>query len=144
MDHLYPSVAKVQRMQLRVIEGRTAEHDWVDQVGVLGGFKCRLDLTFIRPGKDVLPAQEAGVARDRVGVLFCSSRVPLQAGDRLVLTKGPIQGTFDIKNIPDKAQSYAAAHHIEVQVVETNQTLTGPTNFPSQDGPPEPTPLIED
>jgi hypothetical protein len=143
MDHLYASRAKVQRLQLSVESGRTAVHDWRDQQGVLSNFPCRLDLLFIRPGKDVLPAIEAGVARDRVGILFCSSKIPLLAGDRIVLIGGPIQGTFDIKNIPDRAQGFGAAHHIEVQVVETNQTLEGPTAFPSEDGPPEPTPLIE-
>ena len=143
MDHLYASRCKVQRLQLIVADGRTATHDWVDQPGILSNFPCRLDLLFVRPGKDVLPAIEAGVARDRVGILFCAPNVPLQAGDRVVAISGPVQGTFDIKNIPDRAQSFSESHHIEVQIVETNQTLEGSSTFPSQAGAPEPTPPIE-
>ena len=142
MDHLYASRCKVQRLQMIVQEGRTSVHDWVDQPGILANFPCRLDLLFVRPGKDVLPAIEAGVARDRVGILFCAADVPLRAGDRVVTISGPVTGTFDIKNIPDKAQAFSTAHHIEVQVVETNQTLEGATAFPSEAGAPEPTPPI--
>lgn len=142
MDHLYPSKVKVQRLQLIVAEGRTATHDWVDQQGKLAKVPCRLDLLFVRPGKDVLPAFEAGVARSRMGIMFCPANIPLQAGDRIVTLSGPIDGTFDIPNIPDRAQDLDSAHHIEVQITETNQTLTGASTFPSQAGPPEPTPEL--
>lgn len=142
MEHLYASRVKVQRLKLTVQSGRTAVHDWVDQDGVLSNFKCRIDLLFVRPGKDVLPAYEAGVARDRTGLLFCSAKLPLLAGDRIVTLSGPVVGTFSMSSIPDRAQDFSSAHHIEVQIVETNQTLAGPTAFPGEAGPPEPTPLI--
>jgi hypothetical protein len=102
-----------------------------------------MDLLFVRPGKDVLPPFEAGVARNRMGVMFCSSSVPILAGDRIVMLSGPIQGTFEIRNIPDYAQDSSHAHHIEVQVIETNQTLDGPTTFPSTTSVPEATPPID-
>jgi hypothetical protein len=143
VDHLFASRVKVQRLQLTVESGRTAEHDWIDQAGLLANFPCRLDLLFVRPGKDAQPAYEAGVARDRIGLMFCSAKIPLLAGDRIVTISGPIQGTFEIRNIPDRAQDFGTAHHIEVQIVETNQTLTGPTTFPSSDALPEPTPPLE-
>lgn len=145
MDHLFASTVKVQRQQMTVADGRTPRHDWVDQPAPLNQVKCRLDLLFVRPGKDVLPAQEAGVARDRVGIMFCSAAVPILAGDRIVATAGPVSGTFEIRNIPDRAQDYSSAHHIEVQIVETNQTLSGPSTFPSEDAPPAPweTPEID-
>lgn len=139
MEHLYASRVKVQRLQLRVAEGRTAMHDWSDQEGTLANFPCRLDLLFLRPGKDVPAPFEAGVARDRMGVMFCSSDVPLLAGDRIVTLSGPIKGSFEIRSVPDQAQDYGAAHHIEVQVIETNQTLEGPTSYPD-DALPEPLP----
>lgn len=144
MEHLYASRVKVQRLQLFVQEGKQSTHDWVDQTGVLASVPCRLDLIFVRPGRDVLPAYEAGVARSRIGVMFCSPSIPLQAGDRIVTISGPVTGTFEIRNIPDKAQSFDIAHHIEVQIIETNQTLTGDIEFPSYDAPPEPTPPLED
>lgn len=143
MEHLYASEVKVQRLQLVVQSGRTAIHDWVDQTGVLASFRCRIDLNFVRPGKDAPPALNAGVATNRFGLLFCSASIPLQAGDRIVTLSGPVSGTFEIKAIPDTAQDFGSAHHIEVQIFETNQTLSGTSTFPSEDGPPEPTPLIE-
>ncbi len=142
MDHLFASVVKVQRLQLQVQGSTTPIPDWVDQTGVLAAVRCRLDLNFVRPGKDALPAYEAGVAANRIGVMFCSAAVPLLAGDRIVTVSGPVSGTFEIKAIPDIAQDYSSGHHIEVQIVETAQTLSGRTTFPSQDGPPEPTPEI--
>lgn len=138
MDHLYASTVKVQRTQLVVSEGVTAEYDWVDQTGALAAVKCRLDLLFVRPGKDAPPAINAGVAADRFGIMFCSASVPIQAGDRIVTTAGPITGTFEIKAIPDRAQDYSTAHHIEVQIFETNQTLSGASTFPSEAAAPLP------
>lgn len=138
MQHLFSSIVKVQRLQLTVTNGQTAAMDWVDQEGVLAAFPCRLDLVFLRPGKDAPPAYEAGRATDRIGIMFCGGTIPLQAGDRIVTISGPVQGTFDIRNIPDKALDFATAHHIEVQIVETNQTLTGATTFPSENAPPIP------
>lgn len=143
MDHLFASTVKVQRMQLQVVEGRTPYHDWVDQPAPLNAVKCRLDLLFVRVGKDAPPAQEAGAATNRQGVMFCSASVPIQAGDRIVTTAGPVDGTFEIKNIPDRAVDFGSAHHIEVQVFETNQTLAGPTSFPSEVAPPEPIPEVD-
>lgn len=142
MDHLFASKVKVQRLQLIVAEGRTTTHDWVDQPGKLASFKARLDLLFVRPGKDVLPPFEAGVARARMGLMLCNGNIPILAGDRIVTLSGPVEGTFEIRNIPDRAQDFSSAHHIEVQIVETNITLDGPKTFPSEAGPPEPTPDI--
>lgn len=141
MDHLYSSVVKIQRLQIIVRDGKTPIHDWVDQPKQV---RCRLDLTFLRPGKDAPPAIEAGVAPDRVGIMFCSSAVDLQAGDRVVTVSGPVTGTFEIKAIPDVALDYSSGHHIEVQIFETNQTLTSPAMFPGQAGAPEPEELPEE
>lgn len=145
MRHLFSSRVKVQRQQLVVHEGQTAEMSWVDQDAPLDSVPCRLDLVFLRPGKDALPAYEAGRATDRLGVMFCGAEVNLQAGDRVVATSGPVSGTFEIRSIPDRALDFSTAHHIEVQIVETNQTLEGPTAFPSENSPATPweTPPID-
>lgn len=121
MEHLYASLVKAQQTQT-VVEDGMASVQWVDVPGV-PPFRCRLDLTFIRPGKDIPPAQEAGVVQDRIGVLFCSAAIPLRAGYRIVTLEGPIVGTFDIRAIPDVAIGFAAGHHIEVQIIETPQQL---------------------
>lgn len=143
MEHLYSSRVKVQRLQHLVVAGKQATFDWVDQPAPLNSVPCRLDLIFVRPGRDVLPAHEAGVARSRIGIMFCAPNVPLLAGDRIVTIAGPENGTFEIRNIPDKAQDSSSAHHIEVQIVETNQTLdSGDSQFPSEAAPPEPTPPL--
>lgn len=101
--------------------------------GKLGYMKCRLDLQFIRPGKDALPAQQAGVQQDRQGLMFCSNTPFLVAGQRIVCVAGPIQGSFDIKSVPDYALDYTGAHHIEVQVFEANQKKVEGRVFPGRE-----------
>lgn len=123
---------RVERLVLTANNGVPA-YTWVAQGAPLDAVPCRLDLNFVRPGKDQLPALEAGRAPDRVGVLFCASEVALKAGDRVVTTKGPVTGTFEIRAIPDQAVAYASANHIEVQIIEVNQNLTGARTFPSLD-----------
>lgn len=123
MDHLFASLVKAQQTQTVVQDGM-ASVQWVDVPGI-DPFRCRLDLTFLRPGKDIPVAQEAGVVTDRIGVLFCSNTIPLKAGYRIVTLEGPITGTFDIRAVPDVAVAYAWAHHIEVQVIETPQQTAG-------------------
>lgn len=122
MEHLYSSLCKAQKVQTTVHDGE-AETSWVDLPAPLDAFPCRLDLNFLRPGKDAPPAQEAGVAPDRVGVMFCSAALPLKAGYRIVALEGPVTGTFDLRAMPDIALDYSAGHHIEVQIVETPQAL---------------------
>jgi hypothetical protein len=129
MDHLFSSVVKVQRLVRTRVDGMT-EMTWVDQPAPLNAIRCRLDLTFLRPGKDAPPAQEVGTVPDRVGVLFSRVIPGLRAGDRIVTVSGPVTGTFDIKTIPDIAVDYGSAHHYEVQIVESVQSLEPPREWP--------------
>jgi len=107
-------------------------------LGEPGLLQCRLDLTFLRPGKDQPAPIVAGRAPDRTGVCYFdlaadASGVPLVlAGDRLKCVRGPIFGTFEIRLIPDVAQDLAGAHHVEVQVIEVSQMLKpgSPAPFP--------------
>jgi hypothetical protein len=141
----YSSVCQVLRLQPALQPGGGMSMTWeplssvVDPVlNVPGQLQCRLDLTFIRPGKDQPVPVVAGRAPDRVGVCYFdlaadASGVPLVlAGDRLECVSGPIFGTFDIRLIPDVAQDLIGAHHVEVQVIEVSQMLRagGPTPFP--------------
>ena len=111
----------------------------VDPVlGQPGLLQCRLDLTFLRPGKDQPAPIVAGRAPDRTGVCYFDLAVdadgaPLvKSADRLQCVAGPIFGTFEIRLVPDVAQDLTGAHHVEVQVVETSQMLKAgsPQPFP--------------
>jgi len=145
MRLFYSSTCQVLRLQPALLAGGGMSMTWevlssvvdpvLDQPGLL---QCRLDLTFLRPGKDQPSPVVAGRAPDRVGVCFFdlatdASGVPLVlAGDLLECVAGPIFGTFEIRLIPDVAQDFTGAHHVEVQVIERSQALkTGsPTPFP--------------
>lgn len=99
---------------------------------------CRLDIGFTRPGKDQFAPLVAGRPPDRVGVCYYdpvvdSNGLPVvKAGDRLLCVSGPIFGSWEVRVIPDVAQNYIGAHHVEVQVIEVSQALGpgSPTPFP--------------
>lgn len=99
---------------------------------------CRLDIGFTRPGKDQFAPLVAGRPPDRVGVCYYdpvtdSNGIPVvKAGDRLVCVSGPIFGSWEVRVVPDVAQNYIGAHHVEVQVIEVAQALGpgSPTPFP--------------
>lgn len=141
----YTSTCQVLRLNPALGSGGGMSFTWdpvttvvdpvLNQPGLL---QCRLDLTFLRPGKDQPAPVVAGRAPDRVGVCFFDltsdvNGAPLvKAGDRLLCVQGPIFGTFEIRLIPDVAQSLTGAHHCETQVTEVSQMLkpgTSPTPF---------------
>jgi hypothetical protein len=126
MLHLYASTVRIERPSITQVDG-VPEMSWST---VSGGesVRCRLDLNFMRPGKDIAPAPVAGKAPDRIGIMFCSSDTPIRAGDRIVAIPGydgttPVSGTFEVRVVPDQVVGFSFAHHIEVQVIETNQEL---------------------
>ena len=141
----YTSICQVQRLAAVMDAGGGASLTWNDVATVVdpvygqpGLLQCRLDLTFLRPGKDQPMPLVAGRAPDRTGVCYFDlatdlDNIPLVvSGDRLVCVSGPIFGTFELRTIPDVAQSLTGAHHVETQVVEVSQMLQpgSPTPFP--------------
>lgn len=136
MDHLFNSAVRVERLQLEVTDG-VASMNWQQATdadvalnAMLAYLRCRLDMNFIRQGKDIPMAPVAGKAPDRIGVMFTYPYAPIKAGDRIVTidnekNEQPVVGTFEIRAIPDEAIAFSSRHHIEVQVVETNQDLDG-------------------
>lgn len=66
----------------------------------------------------------AGRAPDRMGTMFFDRGCDVRAGDRIKCLTGPIEGTFEIRAIPDVAQGFSVLHHYEVQVVEVARSLT--------------------
>lgn len=146
MDHLFISTVRVEELQLTLVGGRPAmdwsqaHHEDAELDAMLGALKCRLDLNFVRPGKDILPAPIAGRAPDRIGLCFTYAYAPLKAGQRLVTIPNeygelPVSGTFEIRVIPDLALDYSTGHHMEVQILETNQKLEGLWPFDEDSDP---------
>ena len=137
LRHLYATRVEVLRLSGTVIRGNPVL-TWVKvantldpALGAPGELLCRIDLQFQRLGKDQPMPLVAGRPPDRVGVLFCDMTGNLLAGDRVRTITGPVTGTFEIRSIPDPALDLGAAHHLEVQVVEVAQALTGPQMFPA-------------
>jgi hypothetical protein len=141
----YTSVCKVLRLDTALQSSGGMTMSWPQVPTVVdpilnepGLLQCRLDLTFLRPGKDQPAPIVAGRAPDRVGVCYFdlatdADGIPLVlAGDRLECASGPIFGTFEVRLIPDVAQDLIGAHHVETQVVEVSQMLKpgSPTPFP--------------
>lgn len=129
MRHLYRSVVEVLT-DGSYTRGGSLIHGWHraesmfdPYLGRVGYLACRLDLNFIRPGKDEPPMQTGGRAPDRVGVLFCDPTPYLKVGHRLKCVDGPINGLFEIRNVPDEAQDYVGVHHLECSIVEVAQSL---------------------
>jgi hypothetical protein len=154
MEHLFNSAVRVERMDLVVTDGdavmdyaqATDEDPALD--AMLQFLKCRLDMNFIRQGKDLPPAPVAGRAPDRIGVMFTYPYAPIKAGDRIIAIENeqgeiPVVGTFEIRYIPDEAVGFASRHHIEVQIIEVGQALTA-GNWPAEELLPPIVPLPED
>jgi hypothetical protein len=138
MRHLFNSRVEIRRMHAQLVNG-TPDFQWLrlDQLptpvltppdtllGVASELMCRLDLNFVRPGKDQPMPVVAGRAPDRMGVAFFDYTDVVKAGDRIVCLSGPVVGTFEIRAIPDPAIGYTSAHHVEVQIIEVAQKTTG-------------------
>jgi hypothetical protein len=130
MRHLYNTQAEVVRLTTDMQDG-LATQSWqkldaiVDPyLGTPGELMCRIDLIFQRPGKDQPMPSVAGRAPDRVGLMFFDPTDQILTGDRFHILDGPVQGTFEIRVMPDPAQQYGMlAHHMEVQVIEVAQNF---------------------
>lgn len=121
MDHLFPSYVDQRRLTKTAVGGR-ATFTWTT---VARRQRCRLDLNFIRLGKEAPREVEAGRAPDRVGTAFGFSSHGWRSGDRLVCVEGPVTGTFEVQANPDVAVGFAEGHHVEVGIKEVAQSLAG-------------------
>lgn len=126
MYHLFASLVEVIEPNTDFVDG-VMQQTWAkvnqsfDANCENGEMRCRLDLLFVRPGKDAPQAIQAGRAPDRIGTLYCMVTPNLRAGQVITCLTGPVTGSFVIKAVPDVAQDWDSAHHFEVQVVETGQ-----------------------
>jgi hypothetical protein len=105
----------VKRPTTSVIDGAT-QYTWKT---IASSVPCRLDLSYLRPGKDPQWTPEAGRATDRTGVAFFLTSAPVKVGDRLVADDtGGITGTFLVEGSIDTVQGRHRAHHVECGVKE--------------------------
>lgn len=130
MRHLYHTRAEVLRLRQDFTNGVPAltwqqVNEIVDpMLGVPGELMCRIDLNFVRPGKDQPMPIVAGRAPDRVGLMFFDATTEILSGDRILCIDGPISGTFEIRATPDPAVSFKYVNHMEVQIIEVAKTMT--------------------
>jgi len=134
MRHLFSSTVEILESITDIVDGARVQA-WnkstakYDPVCAPGEMKCRLDLIFLRPGKDAPAPVVAGRTPDRTGVMYCSYTPNLRGGHIIKVIQGPYLGSlFLIKMRPDEAQDFKGTHHIEVQVNEVAQTGF---NYPS-------------
>lgn len=88
-------------------------------------YRCFMDLTFQRRGKDPQWTPEAGRPADRQGVFFALGDIPMRAGDRIKMTRGP-SGIYETTGSFDEAVTPHKRHHIEVGVSEVAAMRTRP------------------
>jgi hypothetical protein len=148
LRYAYRSLVEVLRLDYKLDAGAPT-YTWAripdvidPYIDVPGQMMCRLDIGFMRPGKGQPMPVVAGRAPDRIGLLFCdvaaapSGQSLIKSGDRIHTLAGPVFGTFEIRVIPDVAQDYVGAHHLEIQVIEVAQSLaeSSVTPFPGSEG----------
>lgn len=131
MDHLFPTYVKVTELKMVAKPGGRFQMARVPVSG-LEMMRCRIDLQFLRPGKDTPSAVVAGAIPDREGIMFCRWSPLLKAGMQVTTVpdrrgQEVVKGTFEIKEIPDVALGFGSRHHIEVKVIESVQQ---PGDFP--------------
>jgi hypothetical protein len=127
MRHLYNTRVEILESITAVVDGARMQ-TWqkssaqFDAMAPNGEMWCRLDLIFLRPGKDQPAPVVAGRTPDRTGILYCSFTTALKGGQIINCLEGPYTGaSFLLKMRPDAAQAFSRAHHIEVQVFEVAQ-----------------------
>lgn len=128
MRHLFKSTVEILEAVTDVVDGARVQ-SWAKSTANFdpscgpGEMKCRLDLIFLRVGKDAPAPIVAGRTPDRTGVMYCSYTPNLQSGHIMRVVSGPFTGAyFLLKLRPDEAQGFGSTHHIEVQIFEVNQT----------------------
>lgn len=138
MRHLFNSTVEILESITDVVDGARVQ-TWQKSTNSFdatcgpGEMKCRLDLIFLRAGKDAPAPIVAGRTPDRTGVMYCSYTPSLKGGQIMRVIKGPFtNSSFLLKLRPDEAQNFSGTHHIEVQVFEVSQAgFSYPSGAPS-------------
>lgn len=96
---------------------------------------CRVDLSFLRSGKDQLWLPSVAKPDDRTGVMFFLANAPIQVGMRAVMTHGP-KGTFQLRGSIDEVWDFNSLDHLEVGVAEVATLQWRENRAQVPDGPP--------
>lgn len=122
---LLNSRVQIYRLSIFTQDG-VATNQWLALASPFNYIPVRLDLSYLRPGKDVQPPIQQGRAPDRVGVMLYEPGAGFEASDIVVAIPNdygqiPIPGAFQLRTIPDEIQAYSAQHHLEASILETSQ-----------------------
>lgn len=118
-DSMLAHVIEILRLKLSDNDGALAEDYEVIHTAV----PARLDLNFLRRGRDQGNVLASGRATDRNGVLFLLPGVDILPSDRIRVTKGPT-GTFEVEGSVDPVQDrWGETHHLEVGIREVAKPL---------------------
>jgi hypothetical protein len=119
--HLYASTVTIMRTTESMVDGMQS-NVWKP---VTTGVRCRLDLSFVPISKQAPLVIESGRAPDRVGTAWFGSDMAgkIRPGDRIVVTGGPIPGTFSVDQLPDYIGGFSGLDHLEIYIVEVAQSL---------------------
>lgn len=119
---LMPSTVRVWRSSPKMVDG-VMSSSWA-VVPNLASVRCRIEVGFYRPGKDIQLPVQAGRAPDRPAVYWCAPGTDLRPGDQMECVSGPVSGTWEIKTLPDQAQNMRRLHHLEGQCIEVAPSLS--------------------
>lgn len=114
--YLMPTTVSVLRPQALMRDGILTSV-WVPVAG-MERVRCRIEVGFYRPGKDMPMPVQAGRAPDRVAVYWVAPGTDLKPGDHMQCVDGPVPGTWQVRTAPDRAVNMARFHHLEGQCVE--------------------------
>ncbi len=113
---LLPSTVRLLRTQSQLVDG-VLTSIWAPVPG-MERIRCRIEVGFYRPGKDMPMPVQAGRAPDRPAVYWCAPGTDLRPGDHMECLEGPVLGTWQIRTAPDRAQNMRHLHHLEGQCIE--------------------------
>lgn len=115
-----------------------ADYGWVTTATDVA---CRVDLSFMRKGKDAGWVAEAGRSNDRRGVLFIGPDIDLKPGDRVIVrSRSRHIGTFECDGAFDTVHDrHGDVHHVEAGVTEVATAFADAIKF-NEDVPEVPIP----
>lgn len=119
MESMLPSRCSILRLEDVGRSDGTSSFLWNP---VITNLKVKVDLGFLRTGRDNSLTIEAGRTPDRTGTAFFAGNPDVRGADRIKITEGALLGMeFDIDIAPDLIQDSFAVHHLEAAVKEVTQ-----------------------
>lgn len=132
--YLMPSIVAVMRPRMITTDGiMTAS--WAEVPG-MERVRCRIEVGFYRPGKDMPMPVQAGRAPDRPAVYWVAPTTDVQPGDHFRCISGPVLGTWLVRTAPDRAQGMQNLHHLEGQCIEVAPSVAQGSFPAGEDGYP--------